>query len=188
MCLYGGMVRVRVFASFVHVWHMCGYLQWRFDLARVRTDVFCNQVSIGKRRPWILMNIMIAPPFSLTPFRSMLLISCRPHTFPIQLLQCRHPHLQRGHLIVLDYDSDKVCPFMYLGSEQCSCTGGEAREVDITSTVLNSYSILKLLHNTSNAWLHSHLTQHLAKTHFDKSPFKKSTHTGEEFAPILVAW
>ena len=61
MCLYDEMVRVWVFASLVHAWHMHRYLQYQFNLARVRTNAFCNRVSIGKRRPyerhdWSAMN------------------------------------------------------------------------------------------------------------------------------------
>ena len=40
MCLHDEMVRVQVFVSGIHVWHIRGFLQWHINLALVRTDVF----------------------------------------------------------------------------------------------------------------------------------------------------
>ena len=47
MCLYDAMVRVRIFASLNHVWHMRGFLRCHFNLARVRMDVYAIKFRLA---------------------------------------------------------------------------------------------------------------------------------------------
>ena len=65
MCLNGKWCGC-VFASLDHVWHMRGFLQCHFNLARVRTDVFAIKFRLAHEGLLLLMKAMIALPLTAT--------------------------------------------------------------------------------------------------------------------------
>ena len=61
MCLHGEMVRVQVFASFIHIWCKRGYSTTMVQLTRVHRKHLSLAFQIESKAV-VMTNGMIAPP------------------------------------------------------------------------------------------------------------------------------